>query len=193
MSQDTPRRLALFGGTFDPIHEGHLEIARLAKEALALDEVRFLPCHISPHKQDVPSAPPEDRLEMVRLATADLPWAVADDHDLTCPQPAYSFLTAEEMARRYPDARLFWLMGADQWRALPRWKEPERLAALVEFIVFARDGEPEAHSGWRMHFIAGTHPASATAIRRRIAEGKPPSWLPPEVASHVSRRGLYKP
>ena len=193
MSEDSPRRIALFGGTFDPIHEGHLEIARLAKEALGLDEVRFLPCHTSPHKVGVLSAPPEDRLEMVRLATTDLPWAVADDHDLTCPQPAYSFLTAEEMARRYPGSRLFWLMGADQWRALPHWKEPERLAATVEFIVFARDGQPQAHPGWRMHSIPGTHLASATAIRRMLTEGNPPSWLPPAVADYIVRKGLYKP
>ncbi|QJE95052.1 nicotinate (nicotinamide) nucleotide adenylyltransferase [Luteolibacter luteus] len=193
MSMDSARRIALFGGTFDPIHEGHLEIAQRAKDALALDEVRFLPCHTSPHKLGVLSAPPEDRLEMVRLAIADLPWAVADDHDLTCPQPAYSFLTAEEMARRYPGSRLFWLMGADQWRALPRWKEPERLAKAVEFIVFARDGRPEAHLGWRMHFVPGTHPASATALRGMIAGGKAPLWLPPAVADYIARKGLYKP
>lgn len=193
MNEESPRRIALFGGTFDPIHEGHLEIARLAKEALALDEVRFLPCHTSPHKVGVLTAPPEERLEMVRLATADLPWAVADDHDLVCPQPAYSFLTAEEMARRFPGSRLFWLMGADQWRALPHWKEPARLAAAVEFIVFARDGQPGSHPGWRMHFITGTHPASSTAIRRMIQDGNSSPWLTPEVADYIRCKGLYKP
>ncbi|MCH1922193.1 hypothetical protein L9G15_22580, partial [Shewanella sp. A3A] len=79
---------------------------------------------------------------MALLATRELPWAVVDDFDLSRPPPSYTYETAEEMTRRFPDARLFWLMGADQWRALPRWKEPERLAGLVEFIFFARDGEP---------------------------------------------------
>ena len=74
-----PRRIALFGGTFDPIHLGHVEIARRAKDLLELDQVRFLPCHTSPHKQGVASAPAVDRLEMARLATQDLPWAVVDD------------------------------------------------------------------------------------------------------------------
>lgn len=187
-----PRRIALFGGTFDPIHLGHLEIARRAKDLLELDEVRFLPCHTSPHKVGVASAPAEDRLAMVRLATRELPWAVVDDHDLSRPPPSYSYETADEMARRFPGARLFWLMGADQWRALPRWKHPERLAELVEFIVFSRDGEPEPHAGWTMHFLAGTHPASATTIRAALAAGKVDlPWLDPVVAAHVRQRGLY--
>ncbi len=195
-------RIALFGGTFDPIHLGHLQIAEDARKLLALDQVRFLPCHISPHKLGAHSAPPADRLEMVRLAIAGLPWAVADDHDLVCPQPAYSWRTAEEMAQRFPGARLFWLMGADQWRALPRWSHPERLATVVEFIVFARDGvpEPPADPTWRLHFLTGTHPASATAIRAGLARGEDAdgdgsdtrAWLPPAVAAYIRERGLYK-
>lgn len=192
-----PQRIALFGGTFDPIHLGHLQIAADARQALDLDQVRFLPCHISPHKLDVRSAPPDARLEMVRLATAELPWAVADDHDLTCPQPAYSWRTAEEMAQRFPGARLFWLMGADQWRALPRWQHPARLAAVVEFIVFARDGQPgpPVDPAWRLHFLPGTHPASATAIRAALAAGdesETQAWLPPAVAAFIREKGLYK-
>jgi nicotinate-nucleotide adenylyltransferase len=187
-----PRRIALFGGTFDPIHLGHLEIARRAKELLELDEVRFLPCHTSPHKMGVASAPAADRLEMVRAAIQRLPWAVVDDFDLSRPAPSYSYETAEEMARRFPEARLFWLMGADQWRALPQWKKPERLAELVEFIVFARDGKPESHAGWTMHFLAGTHPASATAIRQALADGQTGlPWLVPEVEQLIRQRRLY--
>lgn len=187
-----PRRIALFGGTFDPIHLGHVEIARRAKDLLELDEVRFLPCHTSPHKVGVTSAPAGDRLEMARLATRDLPWAVVDDFDLSRPPPSYSYETAEEMAHRFPGARLFWLMGADQWRALPRWKEPERLAKLVEFIVFARNGAPEPHPGWTMHFLKGTHPASATAIRQALAEGQTGlSGLAPEVENFIRKQRLY--
>ena len=192
MSQDPPRRIALFGGTFDPIHRGHLEIASRAREAMALDEVRFLPCRTSPHKIGVASAPAEDRLEMVRLATRNLPWATVDDFDLINPPPSYSYLTAEEMTRRFPGARLFWIMGADQWRALPMWKHPDRLAELVEFIVFSRDGAPGPHLGWRMQQLPGTHPASATAIRRELAAGGSADlWLPPEVADFIRGRRLY--
>lgn len=194
MNEPPARRIALFGGTFDPIHLGHVEIARLAKDALELDEVRFLPCHTSPHKIGSQTAPGADRLEMVRLATRDLNWAVADDFDLTSPPPSYSYRTAEEMSQRWPGSQLYWIMGADQWRALPRWSEPDRLAAQVEFIVFARDGVPEPHPGWTMHFLHGTHPASATEVRRELADGEhAPRWLDPEVARYISRQNLYKP
>lgn len=192
MSKAPPRRIALFGGTFDPIHLGHLEIATRAREAMALDEVRFLPCRTSPHKIGITSAPPDDRLEMVRLATRGLAWATVDDFDLRSPPPSYSYLTAEEMARRYPGARFFWIMGADQWRALPTWKNPERLAERVEFIVFSRDGAPAPRAGWRMHHLPGTHPASATAIRRDLAAGgNAKDWLPPQVADFIREKGLY--
>jgi nicotinate-nucleotide adenylyltransferase len=187
------RRIALFGGTFDPIHRGHLEIAQQAVDALSLDKVIFLPCRTSPHKIGVETAPPADRLEMVRLATAGLPWAEVDDHDLTAPSPAYSYLTAEEMMRRHPGDHLYWLMGADQWRALPRWAEPERLAAAVDFIVSARDGAPLPHPAWVMNVIEGAYAVSATAIRSRIqAGGMPLEWLPPGVAAYISAHGLYR-
>jgi nicotinate-nucleotide adenylyltransferase len=188
----TARRIALFGGTFDPVHEGHLHIAGEARRVFHLDEVRFLPCHVSPHKIGVLTAPAQDRLEMVRLATRDLSWAVVDDHDLTAPQPAYSWRTAEEMARRHPGAELFWLMGADQWRSLPRWQHPERLAARVEFLVAHRSGLPQPHPEWRMHLLPVDHPASSTAIRQAFARGDEPRWLPQPVAAYIAARGLYK-
>ncbi|MCW1915671.1 nicotinate (nicotinamide) nucleotide adenylyltransferase [Luteolibacter sp. GHJ8] len=186
------RRIALFGGTFDPIHEGHLRIAVEAQRLFALDEVRFLPCQVSPHKVGVLTAPAEERLEMVRLAIAGLPWATVDSYDLFRPQPAYSWQTAEEMARREPEAKLFWLMGYDQWTALPRWQHPERLAAQVDFLVSSRAGIPEPHPQWRMQSLAVDHPASSTAIRQAIAAGETGPWLPPAVAAYIAARGLYK-
>jgi len=188
------RKIGLFGGTFDPVHLGHLEIASRAVDALGLDEVRFLPCRLSPHKTG--AAPPAgggDRVAMLRLATRGLPWAVVDDFELRTPPPSYSVLTAGEMRRRFPDARLFWILGRDQWEALPRWRNPARLAELVEFIVFARDGEPQPRPGWRMHRVAGDHPASATAIREAVARGQaPPDWLPAGVADYIAQHRLYE-
>ncbi|GAA5482659.1 nicotinate (nicotinamide) nucleotide adenylyltransferase [Haloferula sargassicola] len=185
-------KIALFGGSFDPVHLGHVAIARLAVAQMGLERVIFLPCRISPHKQaGAPPAAGEDRLAMLRLATAGLPWAEIDDFDLVQPPPSFSYLTVAEMQRRHPRARLFWLLGKDQWDALPRWREPERLAASVEFIVFSREGEPLPRAGWTMHHLSGEHPASATAIRRNLAAGRSPQHLDPTVLDFIRTRGLY--
>ena len=93
-----PRKIGLFGGTFDPVHLGHVHLATVAKDALELDQVRFLPCRISPHKAGTSPASGEHRCEMLRLATRDLPWAVVDDFELHQREPSYSYETAEAMA-----------------------------------------------------------------------------------------------
>jgi nicotinate-nucleotide adenylyltransferase len=189
-----PKKVALFGGTFDPVHLGHLQLATAAKESLELDEVRFLPCHISPHKLGTSPSRGEDRCEMLRLATGQIPWAVVDEFELHQAAPSYSYQTAEAMAGRFPHARLFWVMGCDQWEALPHWKHPKRLAARVEFIVLARDHDPDPREGYRLHVIHGEHPASATKIRDAIANGeKKHPWLAPAVADWINKSHLYLP
>jgi len=188
-----PRKIALFGGSFDPVHRGHLHLAGLAREALDLQEVRFLPCRISPHKAGLEPAAAADRVEMLRRATADLAWAVVDDCELGREGPSFSYATAEALRARFPAARLFWLMGGDQWDALPQWRHPERLAACVEFIVFARGDPPLPRDGFRMHALAGSHPAAATAIREALAQGHTTHpWLDPAVAEWIVSHGLYR-
>ena len=83
-------------------------------------------------------------------------------------------------------------MGCDQWEALPSWREPEKLAAEVEFIVFSRNRDPEPKKGWRLHTLTGQHPASATAIRESLLTGHSGiDWLPPSVLSYIRENGLY--
>jgi nicotinate-nucleotide adenylyltransferase len=187
------RRIALFGGTFDPTHLGHVALADLARQALALDEVRFLPCRFSPHKRDVMPSSASDRLEMLRLAIDGLPWAVVDDFEICHEGPSFSYQTAEAMAGRFPGVRLFWIMGCDQWEALSRWEQPQRLAACVEFIVFARGGHPMSREGYVLHVVKGEHPASATSIREAVGrrESSHP-WLAPPVADWIERHQLYR-
>lgn len=186
-------KIGLFGGTFDPVHLGHLHLAGLARDALALDEVRFLPCPISPHKLGNPPGSGEDRCEMLRLAIADLPWAVVDDFELRQRGPAYSYLTAEALAEKFPTARLFWIMGGDQWDALPIWKNSEQLARCVEFAVIARGEPPQPRDGYRLHVVSGHHPASATAIRHALATGAlSHQWLAPNVAAWIATKALYQ-
>ena len=186
-------KIGLFGGTFDPVHLGHLHLTGLTRDALALDEVRFMPCPISPHKLGSPPVSGEDRCEMLRLASADLPWAVVDDFELRQVGPAYSYLTAEALAEKFPAARLYWIMGGDQWDALPTWKNPERLARCVEFAVIARGEPPQPRDGYRLHVVTGHHPASATAIRRALINGTVAhEWLAPHVATWIAAQGLYR-
>jgi nicotinate-nucleotide adenylyltransferase len=186
-----PKRIGLFGGTFDPVHAGHLAVAEQALATLGLDEVRFLPCQQSPHKAHGDATPGHKRLEMLRMATAQHPWAVVDGFELASAGPSFSVLTAEEMARRFPAARLFWLLGADQWAALPRWQNPERLAELVEFAVFPRGERVLPRPGYRLHVLDGSHPASASAIRVNPTGVLESSWLDPQVAAFIRRSALY--
>lgn len=187
------RKIALFGGTFDPVHLGHLHLAETARNALSLDEVRFLPCRVSPFKTGSAPTDSADRLDMLRLATRDLPWAVVDDDEVRHEGPSYSWRTAEAMKRRFPHARLFWIMGTDQWDVLPQWAHPEKLAACVEFVVFARGNPPQPRAGYRLHVVRGEHPASATAIREAVANGAVShEWLHPEVARRIADRRLYQ-
>ena len=187
-----PRKIALFGGTFDPVHLGHRHMAEMAVEALGLDEVRFLPCRISPHKQGSSPASAEDRVAMLRLAMADARWAVIDDLELHRDGPSFSYETAELMRAQFPDAQLYWIMGGDQWAALPRWKHPERLARCVEFIVISRGGKLASHEHFAVHAISTEHPAAATKIRNALAGGDlMEKWLHPGVAAYIRDHRLY--
>jgi nicotinate-nucleotide adenylyltransferase len=187
-------RIGLFGGTFDPVHRGHLHLAEAARAALALDEIRFIPCRISPHKLGSQPTPACERLAMLRLATAGLPWAVVDDIEARRDGPSYSWQTAEAIHSAFPGARLFWIMGTDQWNALPHWAHPERLAARVEFIVFSRGNPPLPRPGYRLHPLHADHPASATKIREAITAGTTEHpWIPRQVATHIRSAGLYRP
>jgi len=188
-------RIGLFGGTFDPVHVGHVAMAAAAREALSLDQVVMIPCAISPHKSagDAPTAG-ECRLEMLRIAGEGHPWLVCDGLELERSGPSFSWQTAEEFGRRFPEARIFWVMGEDQWEALPRWEKPERLAELVEFVVIGRnERDGVEREGFRAWFLPGVHAASATRIRRILREGgnPGPDLLDPQVMDYIRRRGLY--
>lgn len=189
-----PLRIAFFGGTFDPVHEGHLDVASKAVEKLNLDRVIFIPCRRSPHKSEAPGASDQERLAMLKLATADLPWVLVDDYELKKPPPSYTWETMEFFKTRFPaDARRFLLIGYDQWESLPRWNNIEKLAREVEFIVVGRQKQPQPRAGFQAHFIEGNHPASASQIRAALTSNETPKWLSPSVKAYIAEKDLYSP
>lgn len=181
--------ICLFGGSFDPIHEGHLTIARAAQERCGLDRVVFLPAACSPFKQGHTTYFTDaQRLELAELATRDLPWAEVSALDLQLPPPSWSWRIAEHFAQTEPQATLYWLMGTDQWQELHRWGRYEYLTQLLHFIVYHRDTPPQPREGVRSTFISGSHPASASAIREHLKNGTPvpAGWLSPAVAAAIA-------
>lgn len=134
--------IALFGGTFDPLHNGHCIIAQQAWEQFRLDKVVFIPCFQSPHKPEVRTASAEDRFAMLKAALEGLEWAEVSDCEISRPVPSFSVETAEWFASRHPGTPLFWILGTDQWNVLETWKDSRRLAELVTFIVFPRPDPP---------------------------------------------------
>jgi nicotinate-nucleotide adenylyltransferase len=187
------RRIALFGGSFDPVHPAHVEVARAAVAQAGLDRVLFLPAAQSPLKAHGPVASGPARLEMLRAALAGKMWAEVSDWELGRPGPSYSWQTAAHFRAAIP-AGWYWLMGVDQWRQLERWQHWERLAEDVTFLVFTRDGlVPEPRPGVKAQFLTGTFEGSSTAVREaRRTGGDWRKLVAPGVAAVIGREALYK-
>lgn len=185
--------IGLFGGSFDPVHHGHLIVARAAVEALGLDELRFVPAREQPFKQGRHGAPPADRAVMLELAVAGSPGLAVERIELERPGPSYTVDTLEALRAREPGAAFTLLLGADAAAELDAWHRARDLPALARIVVFGRPGTPVPSSP----LIAGAIevPAldiSATEIRRRARAGAPVRyWVPDAVAEYMARHRLY--
>jgi nicotinate-nucleotide adenylyltransferase len=185
--------IGLFGGSFDPVHHGHLIVARVAQETLGLDELRFLPAREQPFKRGRHGAPAADRAVMLELAIAGSPGFGLDRTELDRPAPSYTVDTLEALLAREPAGRLTLLLGADAAAELPAWHRAADLPKLARIVVFGRPGTPVPASP----LIAGSIevPAvdiSATEIRRRARAGLPVRyWVPDAVAEYMLRHRLY--
>jgi len=134
-------KLALYGGTFDPVHNGHLAVAKAVCELFALDELWFIPAHIAPHKRAVPSASPFHRFAMLALATQMEARLRLSTVELESPERPYTIDTLTRLRAKYDDsARLFFVMGADSWLEIETWRDWQRVLAMVDHIVVARPG-----------------------------------------------------
>lgn len=176
-------KTCLFGGSFDPVHAGHLAIAAAARRCCKVDRVVFLPAARSPFKTDQPTLfSAEQRLAVLRAATRDLPWAEVSELDLTLPPPSWSWRIVETWKNDHPQDELFWLLGTDQWDELHRWGRYEYLCRELSFIVYHRKTPPQPREGVRSVFLAGEHAANSSGIRDNLRNGEPvpTGWLPPE-------------
>lgn len=184
-------RQAIFGGSFDPVHRGHLAMARLARERLHLDGLTFVPCSVSPFKKGT-VATGEQRLRMLELALADsgMDWATVSDFELNRPAPSYSWETARHFSSSYPGVEWCWILGTDQWDQIEQWARPESLRELLHFIVFSREGDAVIdRPGWRYTAIPFEHPASSTAIRADFSgHGE---WLTESVREFGEAERIY--
>ncbi|HYP53578.1 MAG TPA: nicotinate-nucleotide adenylyltransferase [Pyrinomonadaceae bacterium] len=133
--------MALYGGTFDPVHAGHLAVARNLAELFALDEVLFVPAHVAPHKRHVNVSPALDRYAMLALATQDEPAFRVSSVELDAPERPYTVETVAHFKERFgASSRLFFVMGADSWAEIKSWREWERLLSMAEHLVVTRPG-----------------------------------------------------
>jgi len=191
-------RLGVFGGSFNPIHRGHLHAAILAREAEGLDEVIFVPAAVPPHKEASDLAPPGDRMAMIRAALAEEPGASVSGVELEPGGPRYTIDTLLRLRERHPGSELRFILGLDSLIDLPGWREPERI--LSEFGVIAVDRPGLDPAGvdpvWRNRVrVVGGNPfaISSTGIRERVAAGRSIRHLVVAgVERHIREQGLYR-
>jgi nicotinate-nucleotide adenylyltransferase len=190
-------KLGIMGGSFDPIHFGHLRAAENAREALGLDRVAFVPASVPPHRA-APAAPPLDRWAMVALGISGSRAFVAWDGELRRDGPSYTVDTARQLLLENRGAELTLIVGADNLALLPHWKEPEQILALCTVAVVGRPGEgapaPAGLDPARFVPVEGSQlPIASSALRERVREGRSVRYLVPDaVAGYIETRGLYR-
>ncbi len=195
-------KLGILGGTFDPIHAGHIAAARFAMECAHLDRLLFIPTGRPPHRAAA-LAPEDDRLAMVRLATEDEPRFEVSDMEIKRGGLSYTSATMAELHRTHPDDELFLILGWDAARLFRTWHEPDRVASLASVVILGRPGtEPPTPSemtalGLRPERVikcfGGTPDISGSALRGEIAAGRPVTGkLPAPVERYIAERGLYR-
>jgi len=189
------QRIGIFGGSFDPVHLGHLLVAQAALEELELDRLFFVPAAQSPFKQDQQHTPGVERVRMLRLALAGQTRCEVDEQEIERGGVSFTVETLRDYAKRFPQATLFCPIGADNVASLPQWREAGELARLAEFVAIPRPGEnpPPFPPPFRGRILAGFPlGVSSSQIRARVKAGQPIDLLvPPAVAEAIRNSRLY--
>ena len=182
-------KIGILGGTFDPIHEGHMRIARYALSS-GMDRVILMPAGRPPHKEP-PGATKEDRLNMVRLAAEENPAFSVSDYEIQKDEPSYSVVTLRHFHESYPEDEIWFLLGDDAYYLVDYWYEAEEVKRLARFMVFTREGveiSPPA-----VGVPIPVCPVSSTEIRREVKEGRSIRGKVPErVEEYIKEKGLYR-
>ena len=196
--------IGIMGGTFDPIHLGHLAIGEEAREALALGVVLFMPAAVPPHKPLASVTAVRHRVAMVELAIADNPSFELSTLEIERAGPSYTVDTVAELAARHPDTDLHLIVSAETFVQLPTWHEPERLFEAARIAVVPREGYPAPDPAWlaeafpgragRVTYLEGPRLGlSSTSIRARVASGRSIRYLvPPAVEAYIADHHLYR-
>jgi nicotinate-nucleotide adenylyltransferase len=190
-------RVGLFGGSFDPVHLGHLVLAEAAMEELCLDRIVFIPAAVSPFKtQRPPSASNEQRLSMLRMAISTEPHFSVDERELHRTGPSYTIDTVRELLGDHPGVRFIYLIGADNLKDLPKWHEIDELRNLVDFAVLDR-GEATGLEEGAFPLVRRRIDLSSTEIRDRLRKGLSIRFMVPEsvydsiMTDHSYRASLH--
>jgi nicotinate-nucleotide adenylyltransferase len=192
----------VLGGTFDPVHRGHIHAAEQLLKGAALEEVWLMPNAHPPHRPVEPDASPPERLKMLELAVAGRPGLMVSDLEVRRGGPSFTIDTLEELRRTYPEKSFAWLLGSDQAREIRSWQRAADLLASGRFIVFNRpsaeiDPTDLARLGFspqRTSFVQiQPLPIAAHEVRVRLARGLPVSdMLPDQVSEYIRSHGLYR-
>ena len=188
------QQVIIFGGSFDPIHNGHLSLAREALRCGLAGEVWFMVSPQNPHKQQCALTDETQRLEMVKLAVEGEEGLVACDFEFSLPRPSYTFNTLQALEETFPHCEFSLLIGADNWEKFDRWYNASGILSRYRVIVYPRDNDvvPVLPAGvvW---LPAQLCDVSSTMVREAVATGSPVSGLvPPVVEEYVKKNGLYK-
>lgn len=188
------KKIGLFGGSFDPVHTGHLMVASFIAQNSELDEVwlNLSPCN--PLKKEPRESSDDDRLEMLRLATAGVPFLNVCSVELTMPYPSYTISTLRLLKEMYPDCDFKLIIGSDNWNLFGRWKDSDAIINDFGVIVYPRPGYPVDYQPEGVSIIdAPLVELSSTFIRKNVKEGKDMNFfLPQAVYQYIHERNLYR-
>ncbi len=192
------QKIGILGGTFDPIHMGHLVLAEQVKEKLKLNQVIFIPCFSPPHKRGRKLSPAKDRFRMTQLALEGNPCFSVSGIELKRKGLSYTIHTLRQLKNLYPDSKIYFLTGSDVLNEIYTWKDPEEIYKLVKMVIVIRPGfdsiDPENHFAKKSIIVRITSiDVSSSQIREKVKKGQSIKYLVPfKVEEYIKKRKLYR-